>query len=303
MYLELRHLRTLRAIHEQGGLARAADRLHITQSALSHQIKALEDQAGVELFVRRAKPMRLSAAGMRLLRLAEQVLPLVEAAEAEFRAVEAGHTGRLHVALECHHCFDWLLPVLDQFRRAWPDVDMDIRSSLSLNALTALAREEVDAVISSDPEDLAGLRFQPLFDYAPMLVLPAGHPLVAKGYADPADLAGETLITYPMDRARLDVFSHFLDPAGVEPAHIRRVEQTQVALMLVASGHGVAVMPDWVLRQAAGNPELALLPLGPRGVLRRLYAAVRDDDLALPFMAHFLRLARTEPLRLMKGAA
>ena len=301
MHLELRHLRTVHAVHEQGGLARAADVLNITQSALSHQIKALEEQAGVELFVRRAKPMRLSPAGMRLLRLAEQVLPMVAATEAEFKGVEAGRIGRLHIAMECHACFDWLLPVLDIFRRAWPDVDVDIRQRLAFGALPALARQEVDLVISSDPEDMSGIHYQPLFDYAPTLVVPAGHPLMEKGYAEPQDLAAETLITYPMDRARLDVFSQFLTPAGIEPAHQRTVELTAVSLMLVASGRGVAVMPDWVLRREAANPELAMLPLGQGGILRRLYAAIRAEDLAQPYMAHVLRLSRTEPLRMLRG--
>ncbi|MFC3167058.1 LysR family transcriptional regulator [Paracoccus fontiphilus] len=303
MHLELRHLRTVRAIHEQGGLARAAEVLNITQSALSHQVKALEEQAGVDLFVRRAKPMRLSPAGMRLLRLAEQVLPLVAATEAEFKGVEAGRIGRLHIAMECHACFDWLLPVLDIFRRAWPEVDLDIRQRLAFGALPALARQEVDLVISSDPEEMAGIVFQPLFDYSPTLVVPAGHPLVEKGHADPQDLAGETLITYPMDRARLDVFSQFLTPAGIEPARQRTVELTAVSLMLVASGRGVAVMPDWVLRRESANAEIAMLPLTRGGIIRRLYAAVRAEDLAQPYMAHVLRLSRTEPLRMLRGAA
>lgn len=303
MHLELRHLRTVRAIHDQGGLARAAEVLNITQSALSHQVKALEEQAGVDLFVRRAKPMRLSPAGMRLLRLAEQVLPMVAATEAEFKGVEAGRIGRLHIAMECHACFDWLLPVLDIFRRTWPEVDLDIRQRLAFGALPALARQEVDLVISSDPEEMAGIAYQPLFDYSPTLVVPAGHPLVAKGHADPADLAGETLITYPMDRARLDVFSQFLTPAGVEPAQTRTVELTAVALMLVASGRGVAVMPDWVLRRETANAEIAMLPLTRGGIIRRLYAALRSEDLAQPYMAHVLRLSRTEPLRMLRGAA
>lgn len=303
MHLELRHLRTVRAIHEQGGLARAAEVLNITQSALSHQVKALEEQAGVDLFVRRAKPMRLSPAGMRLLRLAEQVLPMVQATEAEFKGVEAGRIGRLHIAMECHACFDWLLPVLDIFRRAWPEVDLDIRQRLAFGALPALARQEVDLVISSDPEEMVGVTYQPLFDYSPTLVVPADHPLVEKGFADPPDLAGQTLITYPMDRARLDVFSQFLTPAGVEPARQRTVELTAVSLMLVASGRGVAVMPDWVLRRESANAEIAMLPLTRGGIIRRLYAAVRSEDLAQPYMAHVLRLSRTEPLRMLRGAA
>ena len=166
--------------------------------------------------------------------------------------------------------------------------------------LPALLRETADLVVTSDPEPLDGIAYQPLFDYAPLLAVPAGHPLATRGWAEPADLAAETVITYPMDRARLDVFSHFLTPAKVEPAAVRTVEQTAVALMLVAAGRGVAVLPDWVLRREVGNPELALLRLGRDGLLRRVLAAVREEDLGLPFMAHFLRLARTEPLRLMR---
>ena len=297
MHLELRHLRTVRAIHEQGGLARAADLLNITQSALSHQVKALEEQVGVELFVRRARPMRLSAAGMRLLRLAEQVLPLIEAAESELKGVEAGRIGQLHIALECHACFDWLLPVLDQFRRTFPEVDLDIRQRLAFTALPALQREEVDLVISMDPENLPGIHFEPLFDYAPTLVVPAGHPLAERGFARPEDLAQESLIVYPMDREKLDVFSEFLTPAGVEPRQVRQVELTDVTLMLVAAGRGVAVMPDWVLKRHAANPELAFVRLGEDGVRRRVYAAIRDPDLTQPYMQHVLRLARVEGVR------
>ncbi len=302
MHIELRHLRTIREIHRQGGLARAAEVLNITQSALSHQIKGIEDQAGVDLFVRRAKPLRLSAAGMRMLRLAERILPEIEALEDEFRALREGKTGRLHIAIECHACFDWLLPTLSAFRRAWAEVDVDIRPGLAFHALPALVRQEVDMVISSDPEVLAGITFHPLFDYEPMLVTAAANPLAQKTEIVPEDLRDQVLITYPMDRARLDVFTQLLVPAKVEPRGLRQVELTAVILMLVASDRGVSVLPDWVLRQVEGNPDYAIRPLAGRP-WRRLYAAVRDEDAGLPFIAHFLRLGRTEPARLGLVAA
>ena len=212
MYLELRHLRTIRAIHQAGGVQRAADVLNITQSALSHQLKGLEDQCGVELFVRKAKPLRLSAAGMRLLRLADEVLPRVESLEDEFRALIAGKTGRLHIAIECHACFEWLFPVLERFRHAWPDVDVDIRPGLAFSALTALDREEVDLVISSDPEDLPGLTFTPLFDYEPRFIAAANSPFAGRTHVEAEDFRDQVLITYPMDRTRLDVFTGLLNP-------------------------------------------------------------------------------------------
>lgn len=305
MHIELRHLRTIRAIHETGGLARAADRLNITQSALSHQVKGLEEQVGMELFVRRTKPLRLSAAGLRLLRLAERVLPEIAAAQEEFAALRSGKSGRLHIALECHACFDWLLPVLDAFRKVWPEVDVDIRPGLAFTALEALVREDVDLVISSDPEDSPGLSFAPLFDYEARLIVAQGHPLAGQPFVSPADLRDETLITYPVERGRLDVFTGFLGPARVEPRAHRQVELTAVILMLVASGRGVSVLPDWVLREGPmggqGRDDLVSLPLGAGGVTRRLYAATRSEDAARPYMAHFIRLARSEPVKMQRG--
>lgn len=301
MHIDLRHLRTIRAIHEAGGLQRAADRLNITQSALSHQIKGLEDQAGVELFVRRARPMRLTAAGHRMLRAAERILPEIAALEAEFAALRDGRAGRLHIAMECHACFDWLLPVLAMHRRAWGDIDVDIRPGLAFAALPALVREDVDVVISSDPEDLPGVVFQPLFDYQPVCVLAAGNPLADKAEIAAEDLREQTLLTYPMDRARLDVFSELLEPARVEPRMVRQVELTAVMLMLVAADRGVAVLPDWVLRNQDPTQDLAIRPLAGRPV-KRLYAAIRGATADLPYMDHFLRLARSEPLKLQRPA-
>jgi len=301
LHIEFRHLRTIRAIHEAGGLARAADVLNITQSALSHQIKGLEDQAGVELFVRRSKPLKLSAAGLRLLRAAERILPEVAALEQEFAGLRSGKAGRLHIAIECHACFEWLFPVLEQFRKAWPEVDVDIRPGLAFDALPALQKEEVDVVISSDPEALDGVEFQPLFDYAPVFVASAGHPLAAKPHVEAEDFRGQTLITYPVDRSRLDVFTELLTPAKVEPAAVRQVELTAVILLLVASNRGVAVLPDWVVREVKYHSDYVTRPLTAEGRTKRLYAAVRGDDAQKPFVAHFVRLARTEPVKLQRG--
>lgn len=301
MHIELRHLKTIRAIHQAGGLSRAADILHMTQSALSHQVKGLEDQAGVELFVRRSKPMRLTAAGQRMLRLAERILPEIEALEEEFAALRSGKTGRLHIAIECHACFDWLFPVLERFRHAWPDVDVDIRAGLAFDAMPALLREEVDLVISSDPVKLDGVTFNPLFDYHPTFVASSQNPLAEKAMIEAEDFRDQTLIAYPVGRDKLDVFTELLTPARVEPKAIRGVELTAVILMLVGSNRGVAVLPDWVLRTVRSNADYVTRPLGPQTVTKRLYAATRSEDATQPYMAHFLRLGRTEPVKLQRG--
>jgi len=301
MHIELRHLRTIRAIHQAGGLARAAEVLHMTQSALSHQVKGLEDQAGMALFTRRSKPMRLSAAGVRMLRAADRILPEIDAMEDEFRALRSGRTGRLHIAIECHACFDWLFPVLEMFRHAWPEVDVDIRSGLAFEALAALHREEVDLVISSDRDPPPGIAFNPLFDYHPTFVASSSNPLAQKDFITAGDFRDQVLITYPVSRDKLDVFTEVLTPAKVEPRAQRTAEMTAVILMLVGSGRGVAVLPDWVMREVKSNADYVTRPLGPAPVIKRMCAATRDEDAGKPHIAHFLRLARSEPVKLQRG--
>jgi len=292
MNIELRHLRTIMAIHSAGSVAQAAEQLHITQSALSHQLKAIREQLGVDLFVKNTKPMRLSAEGVRFLRAAQRILPEIDQLKAEFDNLQKGQAGRLHIAIECHACFEWLFPVLNLFRAAFPDVDIDIRPGLAFRALAALVDEEVDVVISSDPEAIAGVTFHELFPYAPTFLAAAGNPLAKKPFIEAADFADQTLITYPVERTRLDIFSQLLIPARVEPKLVRQVELTAVMLLLVGANKGVTVLPDWVIRSADIDSGLVTRPVTSAGLTRQLYAAVRTADAGKPFMQRFIELGR-----------
>ena len=292
MFLEIRHLRSLLAIQNAGNLARAAERLHLTQSALSHQIKAVENYFDTPLFLRNHKPLRMTDAGQRLVTLAEQLVPAIENMEQDLKRMAKGEAGRLHITIECHACFEWLLPVLDQFRVSWPEVEIDIRLGMSFDPIPALQRGEVDLVVSSDPNDEANVTFEPLFDYQALLAVAKSDPLASKAYIEPDDLADQSLITYPVERSRLDVFTRFLEPAGVEPANVRQTELTAIILQLVASHRGVAVLPDWVLSESRVNSDIAARPLGKEGMHGSMYAAIRDNDVDTAFMQDFISLAR-----------
>src|SRR5690606_18073984 len=173
--LELRHLKTLHALRETDSLVEAAERLHLTQSALSHQFKELEERLGLQLFVRKTKPVRFTSAGLRLLQLADTALPLLRGAERDLARLAGGTAGRLHMAIECHSCFQWLMPTIDQFRDAWPEVELDLASGFSFAPLPSLARRVPVLVLTSDPVELPGITYVPLFTYEAMLAVANQH--------------------------------------------------------------------------------------------------------------------------------
>jgi LysR family transcriptional regulator for metE and metH len=299
--LEIRHLETLSAIRDGGSLQEAAERLHVTQSALSHQLRDLEVRLKTPLLNRRTRPARLTTAGLRILAVADEVLPRIKAVERDLQRLAAGRSGRLHLAIDCHSCFQWLMPALDVFRRDWPDVELDLSAAFSFAPLPALLRGDLDVVITSDPETMDAVEYLPLFRYELVLAVAAANPLAQYKYVEPEQLADQVLITYPVDRQRLDVFNVFLDPAGVEPAGIRKAELTPIIAQLVASQRGVAALPNWALTEYLNQGWLRICHLGEQGVWRMLYAAIRSEDMQADYIQAFLKQARETCFNTLSG--
>lgn len=299
--LERRHLETLSAIRQHGSLVEAAEHLHVTQSALSHQLKELEGRLGLQLLHRRTRPLRFTNPGLKVLELADQVLPQLQALERELRRMAAGESGRMHVAIECHSCFQWLMPALDRFRGLWPGVTLDLSAAFSFAPLPALVRGDLDLVITSDPDTTEAVQWTPLFRYELVLAVANDHPLARRRNVAPEDLAGVTLITYPVERDRLDVFTAFLDPAGVTPSAVRTAELTPMMIQLAASGRGVVALPNWALTEYLEPGLVTAVSLGEAGVWRTLYAGVRSEDADSPYLQDFIGLAREHCFRSLAG--
>jgi LysR family transcriptional regulator for metE and metH len=290
--IEIRHLRTLVALRETGSLVEASERVFLTQSALSHQIKELEGRVGCPLFLRKTRPVRFTSAGNRLLELADEVLPRLHNAEIDLQRLAGGETGRIIMAIECHSCFEWLLPAIDTYRDQWSAVELDISSGFHFAPLPALARGDLDLVITADPVDEPGIHYFPLFSYEAQLAVSKTHSLVDKAWAEPADLADQVVITYPVDQDRLDLFTGFLRPAGIEPERVRHAELTTMIVQLVASGRGVTCLPNWALFEYLQNEYVVVRSLGEEGIWPTLYAAVRQDQAESPFMTAFIEVAK-----------
>lgn len=299
--LELRHLRTLIALREAGNLSRAAQLLNLTQSALSHQLKALEHYYGVPLFERKSSPPVFGMAGQRLLRLAEQVLPLVEDAELDLRRLVAGSAGQLRIAVECHTCFDWLMPAMDAFRARWPDVELDIASGFHADPVGLLHQGRAElAVVSEVDAGETGVQVHPLFSFEILALLPKGHALLDKPWLEATDFAAQPLITYPVPDEMLDLVRRVLQPAGVSPPR-RTSELTVAILQLVASGRGLSALPAWAVESYLKRGYVASQRIGEQGLTGSLYAVSTRALAERPFLADFVRIMRESSLLNLPG--
>jgi LysR family transcriptional regulator, regulator for metE and metH len=290
--LELRHLRSLASIADTRTLEDAAQRVYLTQSALSHQIRALEAHYRLTLFERTPRGLRFTAAGQRLLALARALLPQVDDAQRDLVRLRSDTGGELRIALECHTCFEWLMPVMDEFRRRWPEVEVDLVAGFHSDPLALLAARRADVVIGAAPAKRKGLAVRPLFRYEVLLVVPNEHRLRAKRHVEARDLAGETLITYPVPEARIDLIREVLAPARMRLKR-RTAELTIAVLQLVASRRGIAALPSWGVKSYVDHDYVATRRIGAGGLWSELHAAAPTALAQKAYFADFVGIVRS----------
>ncbi|SCY13002.1 LysR family transcriptional regulator, regulator for metE and metH [Nitrosospira sp. Nsp13] len=298
--LELRHLRTLAALHETGSVSRAAKRVHLTQSALSHQIKALQSHYGLPVIQRRGQSIELTDAGKHLVALAGKVLDEIQETERDLAKISQQASGSLRIVLECHTCFDWLMPLMDEFRLHWPDVELDLVSGFHADPVKLLEEGGADVVIGSEHKRQRGIVHHPLFRFEILAVLAPEHPLRSKRILHAADFADVTLITYPVPEDRIDLILNVLKPAGIQPQR-RTAELTVAILQLVASRRGVAALPSWGIKNYVDHDYVIARRIGTNGLWSDLYASTLKETASRPYLRDFLTTARNTCFATLDG--
>ncbi|MDC2860505.1 MULTISPECIES: LysR family transcriptional regulator [unclassified Delftia] len=293
--LERTHLAIVREVEKQGSLTAAAGVLCVTQSALSHSMKKLEQQLGTDIWLREGRSLRLTQAGQYLLAVAQRVLPQLDLAEERLRQFAQGERGALRIGMECHPCYQWLLKIVAPYLASWPDVDVDVKQKFQFGGIGALFGYEIDLLVTPDPLFKAGLEFVPVFDYEQVLVVSSAHALAGADFVEAAQLAPEVLITYPVPMDRLDIYNQFLMPAGITPRRQKAIETTDIMMQMVASGRGVAALPRWLVQEYAGKLDVVPVRLGAQGIAKQIFLGARVADLQTDYLQAFIELAR-QPL-------
>lgn len=291
--IERSHLAIIEAVHRLGTLTAAAQELCLTQSALSHGIKKLEQQLGVCIWQKHGRNLRLSPAGEHLLGLAKRLLPQFAHAEQWLSDIAQGTRGTLRIGMECHPCYEWLLKVVAPYLKRYPEVDVDVCRAAEFGGIGALLGFEIDVLITPDPLMHKRLEYIEVFEYEHVLAVNSDSPLTQYSRIYPAMLAGETLVTYPVEHSRLDIFSAFLTPAGCTVKKHRFVETTEIMLQMVDAGRAVAALPRWLVEQHAKQLNISPLPLGDKGIFKTLCLGFRAGEQRPLYQQQFIELAKS----------
>lgn len=286
------HLSIVQEVEKQGSLTAAASVLHVTQSALSHSMKKLEQQLGTDIWLREGRSLRLTQAGQYLLAVANRVLPQLNLAEERLQQFAQGERGALRIGMECHPCYQWLLKIVSPYLAAWPDVDVDVKQKFQFGGIGALFGYEIDLLVTPDPLNKPGLVFEPVFDFEQVLVVASNHAFAQEEYVTPRQLANEVLVAYPVPVDRLDIYNMFLTPAGIIPKRHKAIETTDIMLQMVASGRGVAALPRWLVLEYADKMDVVPVRLGKKGIAKHIYLGAREADVGIEYLSAFIEQAK-----------
>ncbi|WP_281650046.1 LysR family transcriptional regulator [Novacetimonas hansenii] len=289
--LERHHLTIIQEVAREGSLTAAGMRLHLTQPALSHAIRKIENQLDVKIWRREGRSLVLTQAGEWLLSLANRLLPQFELAEKRLEQFSNGERGTLCIGMECHPCYQWLLKVVSPYLERWPRVDVDVRQKFQFGGIGALFSNEIDILVTPDPLYKPGLKFTPVFDYELVLAVGPDHPLRNTKFIAPEQLADETLITYPVPSERLDIYTQFLQPAGIAPRQQKQIETTDIMLVMVAHGRGVAALPRWLVKEYTTRFKLYPVRLGKKGIAKQIFLGHRETDEEIHYLRNFIEFA------------
>ncbi|WP_415882970.1 LysR family transcriptional regulator [Neptuniibacter sp. QD34_54] len=290
--IERAHLKILREINRQGSVTAAADKLCLTQSALSHTIRKLEGLVGCELWEKKGRNIHLTQTGEFLLKEAERILPQLERIDTKLKEFANNEIGTLNIGMECHPCYQWLTQVSAAYLKERDGIDLDVKQRFQFGGMAALFNHDIDILVTPDPIEMKAIHFEPVFPYELVLIVNDENPLAKRSNIQPQDLAEQTLITYPVEPERLDIFQQFLLPANCRPKKHKTMEATEIIIQMVSANRGVTVLPNWLANEYTNKLPVQGIRLGKEGVHKQIHLGIRIEDSQSEHIQSFIKLAK-----------
>lgn len=309
MMVEIKHLKTLEALAKAGNIRKAAEILFVSQSALSHQLKDLEQRLDTSLFIRNTSPVQFTVQGEVLLQLAQAVLPKVTKAMSLLKN-DKSVAIQLNLAIACHACFQWLLPITQAFSQQYPDLKIEFVEQVFPTQQDNKIETKVDILFTDEKSIDDGFSYHPLGKYEVVAVLAKQNNLTDKDFLTTEDFNKQVLLTYPVKTEQLDVFKYFLNrelnkelnknpnkltiaKRSYQPKAVKQVANSHMILQMVAANMGIATLPNWLVSSLTKQSLVQTKRIGEHGIYKTLYARYRTENQLTDIIEQLLPQAET----------
>lgn len=292
--MEIRHLRLIKAIVEEGSITKAIDKLHLTQSALSHQLKEAEYQLGTKIFLRINKKLILTKAGEKLYATANEILDKLSDTEKEIKQLIFGEVGEIRISTECYSSYHWLPSVLKQFHLLYPNIELKIVMEATHYPLQKLQENILDIAIISDPIKDENIKYVELFQDEMMMVVSENHPWTEKKFVVAEDFINEHLLIHSLPLETVTVYQFLLEPAKVSPKKITPLPLTEASIEMVKADMGIMAMAKWALQPYLKNNSIKAIKIGKNGLKRKHYIAYMSNKTYPDYFQHFIEFLQAE---------
>ncbi|OCB69000.1 LysR family transcriptional regulator [Flavobacterium crassostreae] len=292
--MEIRHLRLIKAIVEEGSITKAIDKLHLTQSALSHQLKEAEYQLGTKIFLRQNKKLILTKAGEKLYATANEILDKLSDTEKEIKQLIFGEVGEIRISTECYSSYHWLPSVLKQFHLLYPNIEFKIVMEATHYPLQKLQENILDIAIISDPIKDENIKYVELFQDEMMMVVSENHSWANKKYVVAEDFINEHLLIHSLPMETVTIHQFLLAPAKVTPKKITPLPLTEASIEMVKADMGIMAMAKWALQPYLKNNSIKAIKIGKNGLKRKHYIAYMNNKTYPDYFQHFIEFLQTE---------
>jgi LysR family transcriptional regulator, regulator for metE and metH len=292
--MEIRHLRLIKSIVEEGSIAKAIDKLHLTQSALSHQLKEAEYQLGTKIFLRQNKKLILTKAGEKLYHTANDILTKLADTEKEIKSMVFGEVGEIRISTECYSSYHWLPSVLKQFHLLYPNIELKIVMEATHYPLQKLLNNELDIAVVSDPIKNDNINYIELFQDEMVMIVSENHSWTAKKYVVAEDFEAEHLLIHSLPLETVTVHQLFLAPAKISPRKITPLPLTEASIEMVKADMGVMAMAKWAAQPYLKSNSIRAIKIGRNGLKRKHYIAFIKNKTYPDYFTHFNQFLQTE---------
>lgn len=290
--MDVKHLKLIKEVAEKGSLTKAMDSLYLSQSALSHQLKEVETQLGATLFHRVNKKLVLTGAGQIVLNSAERILAELEETEISVKKYANGNRGNIRISTECYSCYHWLPSLMVDFKKEFPNVDIEILPDFALKPIDYVLSGDLDLAIVNHDESNPNLDYHPLITDEMVAVIPSDHAWVGRPFVEAKDFLDEQVIIHSLPLESVTLFRDVLTPEGVVPRKVIPIQIVEAAMEMIKAGMGVMVIARWIIEPYLSDKRLDSVQVTKRGLSRTWYGITLKKGDKPQYLANFLEHLR-----------